>query len=350
MNKKNLNLRTTIWMGLFIFFTIIPSIIFANQTYDLDEFDDLEKKSDNNDVYKQKLNEKQRLIPFDDNLYLLDDDFDFGDEELELLKLELNLDDIEIFREYENFLNAFFENSTLIRRPSSSEKSNPPITNPPIIKQEKTNPSTKNKIEGFTPVDPNSFEKVNPPIIKKEEANPSTKNKIEDLAPEEPLKKVNPPTKTQEKSDTSPTTIKNKITILPRIGFGMNYLSSYNNIGPIIGGSISYGNNNKWGKAGVDLLYILIKQDVNNSVLNQNRKHTMGINGFYERKILKKIVLRGGLSYVKTGEVQSLGLAAGAGLSFPIGKMLIIQPMVEVNFASNENNIVGINFNIGISL
>ena len=72
--------------------------------------------------------------------------------------------------------------------------------------------------------------------------------------------------------------------------------------------------------------------------------------GFYKRKILKKIVLRGGLSYVKTGDVQSLGLAAGAGLSFPIGKMLIIQPMVEVNFASNENNIVGINLNIGISL
>ena len=88
-------------MGLFVFLTIIPSIIFTNQAYDLDEFDDLEKKSDNNDD-KQKLNEKQRLILFDNNLYLLDDDFDFGDEELELLKLELTPNDIEISREYEN--------------------------------------------------------------------------------------------------------------------------------------------------------------------------------------------------------------------------------------------------------
>jgi hypothetical protein len=30
--------------------------------------------------------------------------------------------------------------------------------------------------------------------------------------------------------------------------------------------------------------------------------------------------------------------------------MLIIQPMAEVNFASTENNILGINLNIGISL
>ena len=82
----------------------------------------------------------------------------------------------------------------------------------------------------------------------------------------------------------------------------------------------------------------------------KNKKHTMGITGFYERKILKKIVLRGGLSYVKTGDVKSLGLAAGAGLSFHIGKMLIIQPMADVNFASTENNILGINLNIGISL
>ena len=136
MNKKNLNLRTTIWMGLFVFLTIIPSIIIANQAYDLDEFDDLEKKSLNNKEKKSDNNNKQRLILFDDNLNLLDDDFDFGDEELELLKLKLNPDDIEIYREYEKFLTAFFENSTLIRRPNSSEKPNPPIN-----KQEKTNGS-----------------------------------------------------------------------------------------------------------------------------------------------------------------------------------------------------------------
>jgi len=48
MNKKNINLRTTIWMGLFVFLTIIPSIIIANQAYDLDEFDDLELESSDN--------------------------------------------------------------------------------------------------------------------------------------------------------------------------------------------------------------------------------------------------------------------------------------------------------------
>ena len=345
MTKKNINSRTTIWMGLFVFLTLIPSIIIANQAYDLDEFDDLDLKSlDNKNKKSDNDDDKQRLILFDDNLYLLDDDFDFGDEELELLKLELNPDDIEISREYEDFLNAFFENSKLIQRPSSSEKSNPPI-----IKQEKFTPPRKNQIEDFTPVDSNSIEKSNPPIIKKEEPISSKKKAIEDLAPKEPSEKVNPPIITQEESVTSSTTIKNKITILPLIGFGLNYLASYNNIGPIIGGSISYGNYNKLGKVGVDLAYILIKQEGNPSI-DITRKHTMGITGFYERNILKKIVLRGGLSYVKTGYVKSLGLAAGAGFSFPIGNMLIIQPMAEINFASVENNIFGININIGISL
>ena len=129
----------------------------------------------------------------------------------------------------------------------------------------------------------------------------------------------------------------------------MNYVASYNNFGPIIGGTISVDSMG-WGAVGVDLMYILIKQNVNGS-LNENKKHTTGITGFYERKILKnKIVLKGGLSYVKTGGVQSLGLAAGAGLSFHIGKMLIIQPMADVNFASTTNNMIGINLNIGISL
>ena len=178
MNKKNINLRTAIWMGLFVFLIIIPSIIFANQAYDLDEFDDLEKKSLDEKENKSDDNNKQRLILFDDNLYLLDDDFDFGDEELELLKLELNPNDIEISKEYEKFLNAFFENSKLIHRPSSSEKSNPPI-----IKQGKFTPPRKNKIEDFTPADPNSFEKVNPPIKKKEVTISSKKNQIQEFYP-----------------------------------------------------------------------------------------------------------------------------------------------------------------------
>ena len=96
-------------------------------------------------------------------------------------------------------------------------------------------------------------------------------------------------------------------------------------------------------------MYILITQK-DDPLIDITRKHTTGITGFYERKILNKIILKGGLSYIKTGDVQSLGLAAGAGLFFPIGKMLIIQPMAEINFAGIENNILGINLNIGISL
>ena len=123
----------------------------------------------------------------------------------------------------------------------------------------------------------------------------------------------------------------------------MNYLGSFNETGIITGGSISYGNgNNKWGNIGVDLMYIIIR--------NQTKNQTIGINGFYERKILKKIILRGGVSYLKTGFDKSLGVVLGAGLSFPIGKMLIIQPMAELNFASKTNNIIGLNLNIGISL
>ena len=247
----------------------------------------------------------------------------------------------------------------MIRRPSSSEKSKPPI-----IKQEKFTPQRENKIEDFTPVDSNSFEEVNPatikkegsnsfeevnpPTIKKEGSNSSIKNQIEDFGQEIPYNKANPKIENQEQSDISSTTKKYQLSILSRIGFGLNYVTTYNNLGPIIGGTISLGSMG-WGTVGVDLMYILIKQDVNIS-LNETKKHTSGITGFYERKIFNKIILKGGLSYIKTGDVQSLGLAAGAGLSFHIGKMLIIQPMADVNFASTTNNMIGINLNIGISL
>ena len=46
MTKKNIYLRTTIWMGLFVFLTILFSeLTFSNQDNELDEFDDLELKS-----------------------------------------------------------------------------------------------------------------------------------------------------------------------------------------------------------------------------------------------------------------------------------------------------------------
>ena len=114
MNKKNIYIRTTNWIGIFVFLTfLLPAITFTDQGYDLDEFDDLELESVDRQKKKnvKRTNDGQRLILFDDNLYLLDDDFDFGVDELELQKLELNPDDMKTAIEYENFLNAFFENS-----------------------------------------------------------------------------------------------------------------------------------------------------------------------------------------------------------------------------------------------
>ena len=101
-------------MGLIMLLSLLMTgISFGERGYDLDEFDDLELES--LDSQKKKITQRddkgQRLILFDDNLYLLDDDFDFGDDELELQKLELDPDDMETAKEYEDFLNAFFENS-----------------------------------------------------------------------------------------------------------------------------------------------------------------------------------------------------------------------------------------------
>ena len=104
-------------MGTFVILLLLMTgVSFANRGYDLDEFDDLELES--LDKQRKKTNNQtkdgQRLILFDDNLYLLDDDFDFGEDELELQKLELNPEDMETAKEYENFLNAFFGHSTPI--------------------------------------------------------------------------------------------------------------------------------------------------------------------------------------------------------------------------------------------
>ena len=94
----------------------MTGVSFANRGYDLDEFDDLELESLDKQRKKttNRTKDGQRLILFDDNLYILDDDFDFGEDELELQKLELNPDDMETAKEYENFLNAFFGYSTPI--------------------------------------------------------------------------------------------------------------------------------------------------------------------------------------------------------------------------------------------
>ena len=128
-----------------------------------------------------------------------------------------------------------------------------------------------------------------------------------------------------------------KWNISAKIGGGANEVGSYNRIGIITGGSISYGKKNG-GKIGADLMYIIAP-----------KLHTMGLTGFYERNLFKYITLRGGVSYLKTGYTIDIGGAAGAGLSFSIGKYFLIKPMAEVNFGSVQNNIVGVNMNLGFS-
>ena len=110
-----------------VFFTMfIPVIFFANTGYDLEEFEDLDVQSlDKQKKRNTNFNEKQKLILFDDNLYLLDDDFDIGEDEFELQKLEIDQNDIEIAKEYEDFLNAFFENSTPIGTKSTFSSKSP---------------------------------------------------------------------------------------------------------------------------------------------------------------------------------------------------------------------------------
>ena len=130
-----MNLKNAKWMGLIMLLSLLMTgISFGERGYDLDEFDDLELES--LDRQKKKSTNRndggQRLILFDDNLYLLDDDFDFGDDELELQKLELDPDDMKTAKEYEDFLNAFFENSTSLGTTSSS-KPNHPIQKQPKI-------------------------------------------------------------------------------------------------------------------------------------------------------------------------------------------------------------------------
>ena len=110
-------------MGVIVLLSLLMTgISFGERGYDLDEFDDLELES--LDRQKKKSTKGngggQRLILFDDNLYLLDDDFDFGEDELKLQTLELNPDDMETAKEYEDFLNAFFENSTSLGNSSNS--------------------------------------------------------------------------------------------------------------------------------------------------------------------------------------------------------------------------------------
>jgi len=149
------------------------------------------------------------------------------------------------------------------------------------------------------------------------------------------IKSVKIPTKDEKISKTSRSVSRSQLFILPRIGYGLNFNTDY---GIITGGSISYGKING-GKFGADLMYLIAP-----------KKHTMGLTGFYERTLLQYITLRGGASYLKTGKITNIGGTVGAGLSFSIGNIFIIQPMAEVNFGSMQNNIMGVNINMGFAL
>ena len=134
-----MNLKNTKWMGIIILLSLLMTgISFGERGYDLDELDDLELESLDRQKKKttQRDDKGQRLILFDDNLYLLDDDFDFGKDELKLQTLELDPDDMETAEEYEDFLNAFFENSTSLGTSSNSRSNNSIQKQPEISRKD----------------------------------------------------------------------------------------------------------------------------------------------------------------------------------------------------------------------
>ena len=148
INNNNI-LKVNIYSQIILIFTFISTSLFAHPhstndlesqqhthtqnendlIYELDDFNDLNFQSSNSssDTYSKKKPANKQMILFDDNLYLLDDEFDFGDDEFELQKMEINTDDLEIAKEYEDFLNSFFIEATLIGNKPSNSKS---YTNP----------------------------------------------------------------------------------------------------------------------------------------------------------------------------------------------------------------------------
>jgi len=147
-----LKLKKTKWMGVIVLLSLLMTgISFGERGYDLDEFDDLELESldSKKEIPAKKIDKGQRLILFDDNLYLLDDDL--GEDELELQKLELDPDDMETAKEYKNFLNAFFEDSTQVGT-SSYSRLDKSIQKQPKKSSEKnkSNSSTSRKVASQT--------------------------------------------------------------------------------------------------------------------------------------------------------------------------------------------------------
>ena len=149
MNFKKINLlRVIVLLSL-----LMTDISFGGREYDLDEFDDFELESLDSlkKIPAKKIDKGQGLILFGDTLYLLDDDFNFGEDELELQKLELDPNGMETAKEYEDFLNVFFEDSTQVGT-SSYSKLDKSIQKQPKKSREKnkSNSSTSRKVESQT--------------------------------------------------------------------------------------------------------------------------------------------------------------------------------------------------------
>ena len=79
--------------------------------YDLNEFNDLEEYRHLKAPVFQNINQRKKIILLDDNLYLLDEDFNLGDDKYELEKIDLNPKALETAKEYEDLLNAFYSES-----------------------------------------------------------------------------------------------------------------------------------------------------------------------------------------------------------------------------------------------
>ena len=102
-------------------------------------------------------------------------------------------------------------------------------------------------------------------------------------------------------------TSKSQLSILPRIGYGMNLFNG--NLGIFTGGSISYGNN-RIGYFGGNLMYIMTLPQF----------HPI-LSGFYERSILNLLHIKGGIGMNLYN--MSPTIIAGGGFSFFLGRNLL---------------------------
>ena len=79
--------------------------------YDLNNFNDLEEYRNLKAPDSENTIQKKKIIQLDDNLYLLDEDFNLDKYDYELEKIDLNPNDLETAKEYEDLLNAFYSES-----------------------------------------------------------------------------------------------------------------------------------------------------------------------------------------------------------------------------------------------